>query len=114
MKTWLTVAEGAEYAGVSRDTIYTACERRELAHARLAGRRAIRLRREWIDGWIEQHTRGVHTSSTDADARTRAGGTTKYPDGGTERTGSLHGGNGVKAAIGPTANPPEREYRDGC
>ena len=23
MKTWLTVAEGAEYAGVSRDTIYT-------------------------------------------------------------------------------------------
>ena len=34
MKTWLTVAEGAEYAGVSRDTIYTACERRELRHAR--------------------------------------------------------------------------------
>jgi hypothetical protein len=30
MKTWLTVAEGAVYAGVSRDTIYTACERREL------------------------------------------------------------------------------------
>ena len=30
MKTWLTVAEGAEYSGVSRDTIYTACERREL------------------------------------------------------------------------------------
>jgi hypothetical protein len=24
MKTWLNVAEGAEYAGVSRDTIYTA------------------------------------------------------------------------------------------
>ena len=23
MKTWLTVAEGAAYAGVSRDTIYT-------------------------------------------------------------------------------------------
>jgi len=23
MKTWLTVAESAEYAGVSRDTIYT-------------------------------------------------------------------------------------------
>jgi hypothetical protein len=23
MKTWLTVAEGAEYSGVSRDTIYT-------------------------------------------------------------------------------------------
>jgi len=33
MKIWLTVAEGAEYAGVSRDTIYTACERGELHHA---------------------------------------------------------------------------------
>ena len=25
MKTWFTVAEAAQYAGVSRDTIYTAC-----------------------------------------------------------------------------------------
>lgn len=59
MKTWLTVAEGAEYAGVSRDTIYTACERRELRHARIAGRRAIRLKREWIDAWLEQHAQGA-------------------------------------------------------
>jgi excisionase family DNA binding protein len=35
MKTWLNVAEAAEYAGVSRDTIYTACERREIHHARI-------------------------------------------------------------------------------
>ena len=41
MKIWLTVAEGAEYSGVSRDTIYTACERGELRHARIGGRRAI-------------------------------------------------------------------------
>jgi len=59
MKTWLTVAEGAEYSGVSRDTIYTACERGELRHARVGGRRAIRLKTEWIDSWLEQHTRGV-------------------------------------------------------
>ena len=32
----------AEYAGVSRDTIYTACERGELHHARIGGRRSIR------------------------------------------------------------------------
>src|SRR6266850_4492537 len=57
MKTWLTVAEGAEYSGVSRDTIYTACERRELRHARIGGRRAIRLKPEWIDTWLERHTR---------------------------------------------------------
>ena len=58
MKTWLTVAEGAAYAGVSRDTIYTACERRELQHARIGGRRAIRLKAAWIDGWLERHAQG--------------------------------------------------------
>jgi excisionase family DNA binding protein len=58
MKTWFTVTEGAEYAGVSRDTIYTACERGELRHARIGGRRSIRLKPEWIDAWLEQHTYG--------------------------------------------------------
>ncbi len=57
--TWFTVSEGAEYAGVSRDTIYTACERRELQHARIGGRRSIRLKPQWIDAWLERHTRGV-------------------------------------------------------
>jgi excisionase family DNA binding protein len=59
MKTWLTVAEGAEYAGVSRDTIYTACERGELHHARIGGRRSIRIKAQWIDGWLERHARGA-------------------------------------------------------
>ena len=59
MKPWLTVGEGAEYAGVSRDTIYTACERRELRHARVGGRRSIRLKPEWIDAWLEGHAQGV-------------------------------------------------------
>jgi excisionase family DNA binding protein len=59
MKTWLTVAEGAAYAGVSRDTIYTACERRELRHARIGGRRAIRLKSEWIDAWLERHAQAA-------------------------------------------------------
>src|SRR6202163_2577482 len=61
MKTWLTVAEGAAYSGVSRDTIYTACERREIRHVRVGGRRTIRLRPEWIDAWLEQHARGAET-----------------------------------------------------
>jgi excisionase family DNA binding protein len=42
MKAWLTVAEVAEYSGVSRDTIYTACERGELRHAAPRWTRAIR------------------------------------------------------------------------
>ena len=64
MKTWLTVAEGAEYSGVSRDTIYTACERGELHHARIGGRRAIRLKPEWIDAWLERHVQGAHEART--------------------------------------------------
>lgn len=54
---WLRVPEAAEYAGVSRDTIYTACELGELQHARVGGRRAIRLRTAWIDAWLERHAR---------------------------------------------------------
>ena len=72
MRTWLTVTQAAEYAGVSRDTIYTACERREIRHARLGGRRAIRLKPEWIDGWLEQHAPGVHNQSSIAPTRTGA------------------------------------------
>lgn len=62
MKIWLNVAEAAEYSGVSRDTIYTACERGELRHARIGGRRAIRMKAEWIDAWLEQHSRGAEAS----------------------------------------------------
>ena len=64
MNTWLTVAEGAAYAGISRDTVYTACERRELRHARISGRRAIRLKPEWIDAWLERHAQGAPDSRT--------------------------------------------------
>jgi excisionase family DNA binding protein len=66
MKKWLRVAEAAEYSGVSRDTIYTACERAELRHTRLCGRRSIRIKPEWIDDWLEQHARGVQPSQTAA------------------------------------------------
>ena len=59
MKVWLNVAEAAEYAGVSRDTIYTACERRELHHARIGGRRSIRVKAQWIDAWLQRHARGA-------------------------------------------------------
>jgi excisionase family DNA binding protein len=67
MKIWLNVAEAAEYAGVSRDTIYTACERRELDHARIGGRRAIRVKPAWIDAWLERHAR--HAVNQDASSR---------------------------------------------
>lgn len=55
MKLWMNVAEGAEYAGVCRDLIYGACAARRIHHIRVGGRRAIRLKREWIDEWLERH-----------------------------------------------------------
>ena len=58
MKPWLNVSEAAEYASVSRDTIYTACERGELRSVRVSGRRAIRIRPAWIDAWLEQTRAG--------------------------------------------------------
>ena len=72
MKPWLTVGEGAEYASVSRDTIYTACERKELRHVRISGRRTIRLKPAWIDAWLEQHAREPKGTSHPASAQTGA------------------------------------------
>jgi excisionase family DNA binding protein len=66
MKRWLTVAESAEYSALSRDTIYTACERRELRHARVGVRRTIRVKAEWIDAWLERHARGAEERTTAA------------------------------------------------
>ena len=57
-RKWMRVAEAAKYADLSIDTIYTACERGELRHVRVGGRRSIRLRPEWLDIWLEQFTCG--------------------------------------------------------
>jgi excisionase family DNA binding protein len=59
---WLTVATAADYAGLSRDTVYTACERGELRHVKVGGRRVIRLKAEWVDEWLLRHQRGVSTA----------------------------------------------------
>ena len=70
MRTWFNVSEAAEYAGVSRDTIYTACEQGELRSARVSGRRAIRIRPAWIDAWLERYAPDVQERRRIADAQT--------------------------------------------
>ena len=64
MKPWLSVAEAAGYAGLSRDTIYAACERGELRHAHVGGRRKILVRPQWIDAWLERHAPDVQGGPT--------------------------------------------------
>lgn len=54
-REWLRVSEAAERASVSRWTIYQACERGELRHVRIGGRRAIRTKAEWVDEWLRSH-----------------------------------------------------------
>jgi excisionase family DNA binding protein len=49
---WLSVPEGAARALVSPRTIYDACRRGQLRHARVGGRKSIRLRPEWVDEWL--------------------------------------------------------------
>jgi len=51
---WVSPREAADYLGVGVDTIYEACAAGSLKHAKL-GYRTIRLRREWIDRWAEDH-----------------------------------------------------------
>ncbi len=53
---WLTPLQAAEYLGVGIDLIYDAIAAGGLKHTRL-GHRTIRLRREWIDAWAEEHAR---------------------------------------------------------
>ena len=71
MKPWLNVSEAAEYAGLSRDTIYTACEE-ELRSARVSGRRTIRIRPAWIDAWLERHAPDVQDRRRIGDTRNGA------------------------------------------
>jgi len=51
---WLTVKQAADYLGVSIDWIYLACASKGLRCSRL-GHSTLRLRREWIDAWVEAH-----------------------------------------------------------
>lgn len=49
----LTVAEAARFAGVSEKTIYRALDARRLKHACIGQSKCYRIRREWLDDWID-------------------------------------------------------------
>lgn len=74
---WLTVKDAAARAKLSPWSIYQGCERGEIRHIRVGGRRAIRITPEALDDWLRQHERGPAASSSAPDAgwreRTMAG-----------------------------------------
>ena len=50
---WRTAEEGAARAQVLIKQIYRAIDLGKLRAARVGGKRAIRLRDEWVDAWLE-------------------------------------------------------------
>jgi len=50
----MTPQEAAAYLHVGVDTIYDACAAGKLKHTKL-GYRTIRLKRSWVDEWVESH-----------------------------------------------------------
>lgn len=55
---WLDAGQGARYARVSRKLLYRAVRSGRLKAARVGGKRQVRLRREWLDAFIEGHAAG--------------------------------------------------------
>jgi len=51
---WITLEQAALRACVSTATLRREIVRGRLRHARVGGRKAIRLRPDWIDVWLEQ------------------------------------------------------------
>lgn len=56
MNQWMTVKEAAKHIAVNEHYIYIAVEQGALKHTRLMGKRNIRIKPEWLDHWMEQHT----------------------------------------------------------
>jgi excisionase family DNA binding protein len=49
---WLSPKQAADQIGISVDRIYDACAARTLRSVKL-GHSTIRIRREWLDTWME-------------------------------------------------------------
>jgi excisionase family DNA binding protein len=60
VRVWMTAKDAAAYVQCDPKTIYRACRRRELRHARLGARPGaeLRFRREWLDRWLERRAEG--------------------------------------------------------
>ena len=51
---WLTHRQGGKYVQANEATLRREIQRGRLRHARIGGRKSIRLRRSWLDAWLEE------------------------------------------------------------
>ena len=54
----VSAKDAASYLAVHEHYIYDAVAAGTLRHTRLSGKRTIRVRRDWLDEWMEQHAGG--------------------------------------------------------
>jgi len=55
---WLTLQESAAEVKVHENTLYTAIKRGQLRAARVSARGAYRIRRSWLDAYLEHAATG--------------------------------------------------------
>ncbi|MGK2877860.1 MAG: helix-turn-helix domain-containing protein [Solirubrobacterales bacterium] len=60
----LNVTQAAEYAGVSPKTIYRAINARRLTHSCIGESKCYRIRREWLDAWIDESAVAAEPASS--------------------------------------------------
>jgi excisionase family DNA binding protein len=59
---WLTVAQVSAYVQTHGATVRRACRDGRLRHARVGTRHGIRVRRSWVDAWLEASTTPIEQS----------------------------------------------------
>ena len=59
---WLTLQQGAVIVQTHEATLRREIQRGRLRSVRVGGRKSIRLRRSWLDAWLEASTAPVAVS----------------------------------------------------
>lgn len=59
---WLTLGQAAARVLVHEATLRREIRSGRLRHARVGGRKSIRLRRSWVDEWLEASTTPIEVS----------------------------------------------------
>jgi excisionase family DNA binding protein len=59
---WLTLQQGAKHVQAHEATLRREMKAGRLRYAKVGGRKCIRLRRSWLDSWLEGSVRPVEAA----------------------------------------------------